>query len=195
VGGVDATIAVEQVGGGRDRGDQRPGSLGVGPVGFLEQLRHVAQVTGHVRAKVGGQGQPATPLPPARTQLSGAEQRGNGADGVAAAQGQVRGLLEQASDLLVGPNGRFGEMPGAALGTIREPLGQHRVDAAALVAGRQLHHRGPGQGMAEHQSTGAMVNLHQPRPFRRGQVLDPTLAGRSAPEHAKVAGAIQDREE
>jgi hypothetical protein len=140
--------------------------------------------------RVGGQGQPATSLPATRAKVSDAEQRGKGADGVAAPQGHVCGLLEQAGDLLVGRDGRFGEVPGAALGTIRE-LDQHRVDAATLVAGRQLHHRRPGERMAEHQPAVAKVDLHQPRPFRRAQVLDPTLAGHGAPQHAKIASAIQ----
>jgi hypothetical protein len=135
VGSVDVTIAVQQVGGGRDRGDQRPCPLGVGPLRILQQLRHVAQVTGHVRAKVGGQGQPTTPLLATRAQLSGPKQRGNSPHGVPAAQGHVRDLLEQAGDLLVRPDGRFGQVPGATLRLIRALPGQHPVDPSALITG------------------------------------------------------------
>jgi hypothetical protein len=160
-----------------------------------KQLGGVAQFAGDVGADVGGLGQSTAPVGATRAQLCGARQRGDRAHAVAASQDVVGGLFEQRGDVLVGLDGRFGQVPGPALGLMRILLGQRPVDAAALVAGRQLHDSGPRQRMAERQASRALVDVHQPRSFGGSEVLDPSLPGPAARKNTEVSGAIQDRQQ
>ncbi len=77
-----------------------------------------------------------------------------------------------------------------ALGSLLPGPGQGPVGAAPLGAGGQLHHRRPGEGMAERQA-GGFVDADQLGPLGRVQVLEGDPPGRGAPQYVQVAGAVQ----
>ena len=120
VGGVDVAVAVEQVVGARDGGRERAAGAGVGAAGLLKQAGGVAQVAGHDGAQVGGLRQPSAAAFPRGAELGGAQQLGDGADGVAAPQVGVGDLLKERGDALVGFFGGFCEVPGVSFGLAGE---------------------------------------------------------------------------
>jgi hypothetical protein len=70
--------------------------------------------------------------------------------------------------VLVGPDGRLGEMPRLAFGLLYPQLGQLRVGPATLVMGRQLRHRRADQRVPKRQPAGALIEVYQLRLLGRG---------------------------
>jgi hypothetical protein len=191
VGCVEVTVTVDQHVGGCRRGQQRAREVWVGLPGVGDQLRRGAQLPGHVGAHVGGLGQPPAPAGSWRAQLGGPGQRGDSAHGVTSPQDPVRGLLEQGGDVLVGPDRRLGEMPHLAVGLIGQQPGQLVVGAAVLVVCREPHHRRADQRMAKRQPVNSLIDICQPRLFRRGEIVEPLPAGSIRLQDPQVASAVQ----
>ena len=114
VSGVHIAVAVQQVIGARDGGLERAAGAGAGAASLLKQARGVAQVTGHDGAQVGGLCQPLAPAFPRGAELGGAQQLGDGADGVASSQAGVGYFLKERGDPLVGFFCGFCEVPGVS---------------------------------------------------------------------------------
>jgi hypothetical protein len=106
----------------------------------IEEFWCVAKITEEVGAQICCLGHSTAPVDGSRADLSSAQQTSDRSNRVASSQNSARAFFEQRRYFLVRSNSRLGEMPGATLGPIRELLGQHRMDAATLIAGRQLHH-------------------------------------------------------
>jgi hypothetical protein len=107
---------------------------GVGAAGLLKQARGVSQVAGHDGAEVGGLCEPPAPAFPRGAELGGAQQLGDGADGVAASQVGVGDFLKERGDALVGFCCGFCEVPRVSFRLAGESGGKLGVGASALFA-------------------------------------------------------------
>jgi hypothetical protein len=158
----------------------------VGAAGLLQQARGVAQVAGDDGPQVGGFGQPLAPALPGGAELGGAQQLGDGADGVAAPQVGVRDLLKERGDPFVGFLGGLGQVPGVSFGLAGQADDELRVGLPPLLAGRQLHDRRPDERVAERQLFGGLIGVHEAGAFGGSQALSPAIGG-EGPDEAQVA--------
>ena len=163
----------------------------MGAAGLLQQAGGVAQVAGDDGSQVGGLGQPSAPALPGRAELGGAQQLGDGADGVAPPQVGMGDLLKKRGDPFVGFLGGLGQVPGVPLGLAGQAGSELRVSAAALLTGRQLHDRRPDERVAERQLFGGLFGAHETGAFGAFQALSPAVGG-ERPDKAQIARAVQD---
>jgi hypothetical protein len=195
MGGVHIALAVEESTGRGGGGGQGVGAGRVGVVGVVQQCAHVAEIAGDVGAQAGRLRQPTGLVRAGAAQLRGAQQGGDGADGVTAAQGAVGHLVQQGGDLVVGADGRVGEVPGPVLGALGEFGGERQLRPPAFLAGRQIQHRGTGQRMPELQPAGDTVDLDEPGPLGGGQPGETVRSAQRPLEDVQFTRAVQHGEQ
>ena len=129
MGGVDISIAVEQVVGGGERAlviDAERAHL-------IEGAPSVAQIPQDRRADVGGLSPSTTLLGRRRAQLRCPRHRRHGTDRVATVEVVSSDPFDQRRDVLVGSSGGLGKVPGAKVIT-RNNVSEHTVGVTSLIA-------------------------------------------------------------
>ena len=194
MGGVDLALLVEEVVGAGNGAGQPAGVSRVGVPRGVEQRADVAQVAGGRLAEIGGLREAAGPIRSGRAQLGGAKELADGAYRVAAPQVDVRDVLQQRGDRFVRPGRGLGEMPSPARVVGAAVAGQGAMDGAALVGGRQFHHRGTDQRVPEHEPPLGQVDPDQPCPLRRSEHVGRGLIGDRV-HCGQIAGAVEHGDE
>ncbi|MFI6057722.1 hypothetical protein [Streptomyces sp. NPDC051286] len=121
-----------------------------------------------------------------RREFRGAFQRRGRGRVSAATPRAFRALRESAGDLIVRAECGCGEMPGTAIGFVRERGGERQVGLAALGERSGLVDRGADQRMTQTHVTA--LDAHQPRLFGGPPHLRPVQAGHGV-ENVRELGA------
>ena len=122
-------------------------TLGADSAGAIEQVGHVAELTGG--AEVGRLRQPASTVRGFGAEVGGPDQRTERVVRIAATEHPACGFLEPLRDAFIGVHGRRGEMPDVAVGVGREHLREPRVRVEAFGEGRLLDDCGADDRMTE----------------------------------------------